>query len=331
MTSTASTRREFLRTVATSGAAGLLGATAIGCSGSPEAARKLSREGTENAPMKLSLSVRIAESFTSKRETTMTLDELINQATSIGYEALCMRASQGGIHTPPDELREMKKKVDQAGLRISMVTGDFAVPQNDEHGPDGLRNIKPYLDLADILGTDLIRICMKVNEDIPWAQRAADAARERGIRLAHQSHLSSLFETVEGSHRVLKAVDRENFGIIYEPANWMLSGQDYGAAAIHKLRPWIFNVYLQNHRLNPDGEVSLETWSRGTVRFDHIGLWNAGGVASGEVFKALHEVGYRGYVTVHQAFAGIMSPEVAARKSYEYLKPLASNNPPLRP
>lgn len=277
--------------------------------------------------MKLSLSVRIAESFASKEKSTMTLDELIELATSIGYEALCMRASQGGIHTPSEALREMKRKVDRAGLRISMVTGDFAVPRNDEHGPDGLRNITPYLDLAEILGSDLIRVCMKVDADIEWAQRAADEARERGIRLAHQSHLGSLFETVEGSHRVLLAVDRENFGIIYEPANWMLSSQDYGAPAIRKLSSWIFNVYVQNHRLNPNGEASLETRTRGRVRFDHIGLWDAGGVDSEEVFEALHEVGYQGFVTVHQAFAGIMSPAEAARKSYEYLQPLVSRDP----
>ena len=69
---------------------------------------------------------------------------------------------------------------------------------------------------------------MKVEADIPWAQRAADEAAERGIRLAHQSHTQSLFETVEGSIDVLKRVGRQNFGIIYEPANLDLCGQDYG-------------------------------------------------------------------------------------------------------
>ena len=47
-----------------------------------------------------------------------------------------------------------------------MVTGDLAVPRNNEHGPDGLRNITPYLDLCEAFGADLIRICMKKDEDI---------------------------------------------------------------------------------------------------------------------------------------------------------------------
>ena len=270
--------------------------------------------------MKLSLSVRIAESFSSKDKTDMTFDELVEVATSSGYEAMCMRASQAGVDTPPEIVEEMRRKLDTAGLSVSMMTGDFAVPRNDEHGPEGLRNITPYLDLADRFGADLIRVCMKVEDDIPWARRAADEARERNIRLAHQSHCASLFETVEGSLNVLQAVDRPNFGIIYEPANWMLSGQEYGADAIRKVRPWLFNVYVQNHRLNAAGEGSIISWERGRVQFDHIGVWDSGGVDCEDVFRALHEVGYQGYVTVHQAFAGIMSPAEAARKSYDYLK-----------
>lgn len=272
--------------------------------------------------LQLSLSVRIAESFTSKHETTMSFDEILAVATSLGYPAICMRASQAGIESSPDGIREMRAKIDAAGLRVSMVTGDFAVPRNDEHGPEGLRDVSPYLDLAEAFGADLIRICMKVDDDIEHARRASDMAAERGIRLAHQAHCASLFETVEGSVRVLEAVDRTNFGIIYEPANWLLSGEDYGAAAIRRVAPWIFNVYVQNHRLNPDGEGTVECWQRPGVRFDHIGLWEPGGVDSEEVFGTLRAVGYGGSVTIHQAFAGLMSPADAARRSRDYLLPL---------
>lgn len=271
--------------------------------------------------MKTSLSVRIAESFSNKEESTMSFEEIVNLATSVGFEAICMRASQAGIDTPRAQLDERRTVLSTAGLPVSMVTGDFAVPRNDEHGPEGLRNITPYLDLAAFFDADLIRVCMMLDEDIPWAQHAADEARERGIRLAHQSHCSSLFETVEGSVRVLEAVDRPNFGLIYEPANWMMSRQDY-IAAIDTVRPWIFNVYVQNHRLNENGTDRLKTWEQGPVGFDHIGLWNEGGVEYERVIDALHAIEYHGFVTVHQAFAGIMSPAKAARRSHEYLRTL---------
>ncbi len=272
--------------------------------------------------MKLSLSVRVAEEFGSKEKSSMTIDQLILLAKRNGYEALCMRASQAGVHSPPQLVREMGAKIRAAGLAVSMVTGDFAVPRNDEQGPSGLRNITPYLDLAESFGADLIRICMKKEEDVRWARKASDEARQRGIRLAHQAHCASLFETVEGSLRVLRAVGRPNFGIIYEPANWLISGQDYGPGTIRKLRPYIFNVYVQNHRLRPGAEATIKTWTRGEVAIDHIGIWEAGGVDYTDVLRGLHGIGYRAYVTVHQAFAGIMPIETAVKRSADYLRPL---------
>jgi sugar phosphate isomerase/epimerase len=271
--------------------------------------------------MKLSLSVRVAESFSDKRKTTMTIDELIAMAKKFGYDAICMRASQAGTHSPPERIAEVRQKADAAGLPISMVTGDFAVPSNNDEGPLLLRNITPYLDLAESFGSTLIRVCMKKDEDIPFAQKSADEARERGIRLAHQSHCASLFETVDGSLRVLEQVDRPNFGIIYEPANWLVSGEDYGRQTIARLKPYLFNAYIQNHRLNPDGTAKIATWKKGPVPLDHIGVWESGGVDVEEMFAGFSEVGYQGYLTVHQAFGDVMPVEEAVRRSYEYLKP----------
>ena len=277
--------------------------------------------------MKLSLSVRVAESFSDKRNSEMTMDELIAMATSFGYEAICMRASQLGTHSPAEQVAEAREKIDAAGLKVSMVTGDFAVPSNNEEGPMLLRNITPYLDLADALGSDLIRVCMKKDEDIEFAQKSADEAAERGIRLAHQSHCASLFETVDGSLSVLESINRPNFGIIYEPANWFIAGEDYGIDSIRKMKPYLFNFYIQNHRLTPDGVTDITTWKKGPVAVDHIGVWEEGGIEVEAVFDAMHEVGYEGYLTVHQAFGDVMPVEEAVRKSYERLRPLTMRRP----
>ena len=270
--------------------------------------------------VKLSMSARVAESFSNKTESSMTIDELIGVAKSNGYEALCMRASTAGVHSPKEKIEEYAARIRAAGLTVSMVTGDFAIPRNDDEGPGSLRNITPYLDLAEAFGANLLRVCMKKDEDVPWAQRAADEAQERGMRLAHQSHDASLFETVDGSADVLQRVGRENFGLIYEPANWMIAEEPYGREVIERMQPWIFNVYVQNHRLNPEGETAVKTWKLGPVNVDHIGIWEEGGVNFEEVFAGLKAIGYSGYVTVHQAFEGVMTVEEAVRRSAEYLR-----------
>lgn len=276
--------------------------------------------------MKLSITVRIAEAEGSNRKTVMGFEEVIGIAKKIGYEAVDMRASQAGVDTPKDRLREMRKVLDKSGIKVSCITGDFDTPSNNDKAPDGLRNFGPYLDLTEILGADLIRIGLKKEEDIVWAQRACDQARERKIRLGHESHQGTLFETVAGSIDVLKKVNRPNFGLIYEAGNWMVCGQDYGPETIKKLKPWIMNVFVQNYRLNPNGKSRVGTWTKGAVPVDLIGSWESGGVDYPLVFKTLHEIGYKGYVTAFAAFAGFATPEEAVERSYRYLKPLVSGS-----
>lgn len=271
--------------------------------------------------MKLSLSVRIAEA-PCKTKLNVPFSELVQLAVDLGYKAVCIRASAGGVQTPREELLRMREEVARARLRVSMVTADFNVPLNDEHGPDSLRNISPSLDVAETLGADLIRICMKQESDIPHAQRAADMAAERGIRLAHQCHTTSLFEEVEPTLQLLKRIDRRNFGLIYEPANLMLCRQPYGLETLKRYAPYLMNVYVQNHAIDPAGPVELETWCLGMRRFRHIPIWEPGGVDFEEVVAALRTIGYEGYFTIHQAYAELMGPREAATQSAEYLRSL---------
>jgi sugar phosphate isomerase/epimerase len=271
--------------------------------------------------MKLSLSVRIAEA-PCKTRLNVPFQDLVNLAAELGYRAVCLRASAGGVQTPREELLRMREQVERAGLVVSMVTADSQVPLNNEQGPQSLRNIGPSLDVAEAVGSDLIRICMKRESDVAAAQAAADVAALRGIRLAHQCHTASLFEEVAPSIALLKRINRRNFGIIYEPINLLVCGQNYGLSALRELAPYLMNVYVQNHRLDPNGPAALETWCRGVQRFHHIPLWEPGGVNFPEVITALQAIGYDGYVTVHQAYAELMGPREAAVKSAEYLRSL---------
>ena len=272
--------------------------------------------------MKLSISCRIAEGFLSKEEASMSLQQLADLAVSAGYEAICMRASQVGVQSRLSEVRDARRVLDDHGLGVTMVTGDFDIVYNNERGPDCLRNIGPYLDLAEALGALLLRVCVKQPEDIPHAQAAADEAAQRGLKLAHQCHTLSLFETVEQIERTLQEIDRPNFGLIYEAANLEICGQPYGPEIIQRLAPWIENVYLQNQQLTESGDVTLDTWCRGPISFDITQIHEPGGVDFASVFAGLKAIGYDGTVTVHQSGPedGQTSPVAAATETAEFLR-----------
>lgn len=270
---------------------------------------------------KLSVSCRIAEGFLSKEEAIMTFPELCDLAVEAGYEAICMRASQIGIHTPLETIEFARAELAERKLGVTMISGDFDIVYNNDRGPNCLRDINPYLNLAEKLGAPLIRVCIKTEDDIAGAARASDEAAERGMTLVHQCHVQSLFETVDDIERRLRQIDRPNFGLIFEAANLEECRQDYGPATIARLAPWIRNVYLQNQRLNPAGAVTLDTWKHGPISFDIIDIPESGGIDFHSVFQGLKQIGYDGVITVHQSGPeNGESPVAVAAQTADFLR-----------
>ena len=258
------------------------------------------KEIASSLSMQLSLSVRIVEAA-CKTRLHVPFEELVSIAAETGYDAVCMRASAGGVQTPVEDLHRMRETVEASGLHVAMVTADSNVPLNNADGPNSLRDIGPSLEVAEALDCDLIRVCLKSNADLLHAREAAKQAADRGIRLAHQCHTTSVFETVDQILANLKAIGQPNFGLIYEPANLMLCGEPYGVDTLRQLAPHLMNVYIQNHRLDEAGPVSLPTYCRDEVRFHHLPIWEAGGVETAAVFAGLREINWTGHFTIHQA------------------------------
>lgn len=250
--------------------------------------------------MILSLSTRLAEAAGRKDVALLTLAEFARLARELGCAALSMRASQLSIDTPTERVREARETLDSLGLRVSMVTGTVSLAANDAQATEPLRRITPHLDLAERLGCTLVRVMMHGEEDIPWAQRAADAAAERGIRLAHQTHVGTMCETVDAALEVVTRVGRPAFGLTYEPSNLLVCGSEYGPDALRRLAPHVFNVYFQNWHAHPDGALAIRT-NAGVIRADQIPLDDRRGVDLDAVFAGLREIGWAGYATVHQA------------------------------
>lgn len=266
--------------------------------------------------MPLSLSVKNTEGYRDDKEirNDLSFEQFVKLAKDVGYDGIHLRASIAGLQTPLGRLYEMSAAVKSAGLRVSSVTPDFPVPINNDHAPDCLHNITPYLTFAEIFETDMIRVGMKKQEDIPWAQRAADEARERGIKLVHHAESFTLFENFEISLQTLKAINRPNFGLQHDEAQWLANTPHYRedriVENIKAVGPWIWEVFIKN---NPGGEGSMV---RPEIRLDA-----PGGVNFAKVFEGLNAIGYAGWIHVHEgkeSYNG--NPELAARECYKYLK-----------
>jgi sugar phosphate isomerase/epimerase len=278
--------------------------------------------------MQLSVSCRIAEGFLSKEDASISFEALADMAVAAGYDAICMRASQIGVQSTPDEVRAARRILDERSLNVTMISGDFDIVYNNERGPNCLRNITPYLNLADALGAPMIRVCIKQSEDIIHVQNAADAAAQRGLKIVHQCHVQSLFETLDEIEARVREINRPNFGLVFEAANLEQCGQDYGPPAIERLTPWIENVYLQNQRISATGAIRLNTWCNGPVPIDLCEIYEPDGIDFASVFEGLQAIGYDGPLTVHQSAPEDTSLTAldTATQTATFLRQLMSDN-----
>lgn len=272
--------------------------------------------------MQLSLSVRIAESPKRKDVAAVPVEKVAKLTAAAGFGGLSMRASVVHVDSPTAQVDAVRDTLLRHGLRVSMVTGDLPLAINNAEGTGALRNISPYLNLAEALDCDLVRVMMHCESDIDDARRAADIAAERGIRLSHQMHWGSMFETVDGALDMLTRIGRLNFGVTYEPANMLACGEDYGADAIGRLAPHIFNVYFQNICLDPASPVTFATRRRGIVPVRFIPLDDLSGIDPRPLLAAFEAVGYDGWISIHQPLLGDESVEGAIDNAATLFLPL---------
>lgn len=248
-----------------------------------------------------SLSVRIAESPRDKTRLACPTGDLLELASAHGFDGISVRASAISIHSDVEEVTAFRLLLDRFGLKASMVTGDVPLAANNSNAPDALRNIGPYLELANALGARLVRVMIHSAADIPYARRAAEAAAECDVWLVQQTHWGSLAESVESSVRLCEAVGRPHFGITLEPANLLACGGLLNADAIRRLAPYIRNVYFQNIALTPDSNLIFRTRTRGPVGVEFLPLFDKRGIDMAPIMSAIARyVPKLPWFTVHQ-------------------------------
>ena len=274
--------------------------------------------------MKLSLSCRITEPSNRKDVAAIPIGNLVQLAAEAGFVGLSMRASAVSVDTPHSQVIKVRKLLDNHDLLTSMVTGNVPLATNSSEAPETLRNITPHLNLAELLGAKLVRVMIQRKDDIPFAKRAADEAKERSITLAQQTHWGTLAETIESAIELMRQIARKNVGITFEPANLLACGDDYTSNAIRRLAPHIVNFYFQNIRLDPNGTHVFKTLTQGHVSLSYVALDDPTGIAIMPLIDALHEIGYGGWISIHQPLRDEQTVEDAIDEAAKTFLPLVS-------
>ena len=248
-----------------------------------------------------SLSVRIAESPRDKTRLATAPQTLFGFASKLGFDGVCLRASTISVESTATDVAALSSMLTEFRLTASMVTGDIPLAANNANATAAIRNIGPYVDLAEALGARFVRVMLHTKDDITHAQRAADHAAERSVVLLQQTHWGSLAETVNDCVKLCRAVDRPNFGLTFEPANLLACGESLDADVVKRLSPYIRNVYFQNIALAPESNVVFPTRSRGPVGIEFLPLFDERGIDLAPILSAVKEyVAEPLWFTLHQ-------------------------------
>ena len=213
---------------------------------------------------------------------------------------------------PAEKVREARAIFDAAKVRVSIV--DTAFFRADI--PTGAALDKEWalldaaMDRGDIFGAKLLRIFAFVPKDgstgdtAAWPRsyellkEAATRAKRRGFRLAVENLKGGYVQTGADAARMLKAVQHDALGVVWDPNNAAASGETSFPEGYRKLDPArIFHVHLRDFRRKPEGGVD---WMPvGAGEFDNVAQ-----------IRALRKDGYKGGFTLETHWR---SPEGKAR------------------
>ena len=262
--------------------------------------------------IKLGLSGRIIETADGYQ---VPVTEFIRFAAQIGYQCVELRPKgQVTAQTTDTEVAEIRAALDETAVVCAFVT--FSEPQTEASMPALAR----MCEITVALGCPSIRVSVS---EVSWVQRACEVAADRGLKLVSQTHTGTPLETVEGALATCEQIGRDNFGVAYEPGNFVLAGRDYGLPALQQLGDKLLSVSLQNIKPVPEveGEGIITYRGRG---FRRCKIGDPEGVDFEEVFEALHAVGYEGYATLIEPISDVMPNRELARFAFDKLSPLCT-------
>ena len=261
--------------------------------------------------MKISISSRITEQSDNKEKSFLSLDNFIKLASKNKFDGVSLRPSMISNNSSEYLVNQAQKLFNVNNMKVSMITSNIHVAKNDKLASDILRNITPSLDLAEKLKTSLIRIMIKNSDDIFYARKALDEAKERNLKLLQQTHWGTLAETLDETVTLIKTINRKNFGITFEPANLMACGSDFNKNALNQLLPHTENFYFQNIILDKKGKHVFPTIHNGDVRVKYISLDNSKGINIFSFLDFLREKKYDKWFTIHQPLLEEQTVEIA--------------------
>ena len=226
----------------------------------------------------------------------LNLEQAIAGAAEAGFEAieLACAAPHLDVAKARQDAEQYAALIEGFGLTVSALSlfNQFTLESDLEQQ---VEEAELYMRLAPLFGTRIIKLtpgspasAEATTEHWACLGRALElldgVAGEVGVRLAVETHMKQLTDTVSGTRRMLEMAPSDRVGVTVDFSNLAFAGDD-PAQAIVALGDRVYNTHIKNGTLGHDG-----SW--------HFHAMNMGLTDYGEVLPRLREAEYGGYLTI---------------------------------
>jgi len=176
--------------------------------------------------------------------------DFLRLARSCGYDGVELRESQIAVNSTVAQRKELLNQLKELGLTVTCYAPRGLPPDSTEHERD--KALQRSLELCE----DLCCSLLKIRGNPEWLIKACSRASESNVVLATNNHIGTSTETVEGTLRLLEAVNNPNFKLLYDAMHLSVAQQPY-LACIAKFAPRVGNILIQSVRPMRAGETAI--------------------------------------------------------------------------
>ena len=224
------------------------------------------------------------------------LERAIETTAALGYDAIELACCPPhfDLQTARCDPEGIARRIERAGLRVSALSGFSAFTDPHSLG-DELAAAETFIRLAPMFETTTVKLA-------PGPPSSADAtpahwrcleealarliplARQVGVRLAFETHMRQLTDTLASSQRLIALSPADVVGLTVDFSNLAFAGEDL-AQAVPELAGRTYNTHLKNGTMDADG-----AW--------HFHALDTGWTDYALVLGLLREAGYAGFLTI---------------------------------
>lgn len=191
-----------------------------------------------------------------------------------------------------EEARELKKQLDQAGVKVSAVGSPLGKIQIDDPFEPHFELFRHTVEIAKILGTKNIRLFSYfmdtsraleyVDEVVKRTKAFCGYVEGTDIMLLHENEKGIYGDTPERCLELYKAMNSPNFKLIFDPANFVQCGVETYPHAFNMLKNYVAYMHIKD-AVAGTGKVVPSGFGDGHIK---------------EIVAKLYKRGYEGFLSL---------------------------------